>query len=65
MNINSIRLSEKCLLFTTMQLYANMKPNTSNLVIFILIEQNNNNNNNNIRRKSIICLKMKETFRTN
>lgn len=64
MNINSIRLSEKCLLFTTMQLYANMKQNTSNLVIFILIEQNNNNNNN-IRRKSIICLKMKETFRTN
>lgn len=64
MNINSIRLSEKCLLFTTMQLYANMKQNTSNLVIFILIEQNNNNNNN-IRRKSIICLKTKETFRTN
>lgn len=64
MNINSIRLSEKCLLFTTMQLYANMKHNTSNLVIFILIEQNNNNNNN-IRRKSTICLKTKETFRTN
>ena len=40
-----IRLSEKCLSFadtsfTTMHLYTNMKPNLSNVVIFILIEQN-------------------------
>ena len=40
-----ISLSEKCLpftdtCFTTMHLYTNMKPNLSNVVIFILIEQN-------------------------
>ena len=41
----SIRLSEKCLsfidtCFTTTHLYANMKPNLSNVMIFILIKQN-------------------------
>ena len=41
----TIRLSEKCLSFidtsfTTTHLYTNMKPNLSNVVIFILIEQN-------------------------
>ena len=41
----SIRLSEKCFSFTdpsfaTMHLYKNMKPNLSDVVIFILIEQN-------------------------
>ena len=40
-----IRLSEKCLSFidtsfTTTHLYTNLKPNLSNVVIFILIEQN-------------------------
>ena len=40
-----IRFSEKCpsftdTSFTTMYLYTNMKPNLSNIVIFILIEQN-------------------------
>ena len=40
-----IRLSEKYFSFTdtsitTMHLYTNMKPNLSNVVIFILIEQN-------------------------
>ena len=41
----SIRLSEKCLSFrdtsfTTMKLYTNVKPNLSNVLIFIPIEQN-------------------------
>ena len=41
----TIRLSEKCLSFTdtsftTTHLYTNMKPNPSNVVLFILIEQN-------------------------
>ena len=41
----NIRLSGKCLSFidssfTTMYLYTNMKPNLSNVVIFILIDQN-------------------------
>ena len=41
----SIRLSAKSLSFTdtsftTTHLYTNMKPNLSNVVIFILIEQN-------------------------
>ena len=40
---SNIRLSEKCLSFidtsfTTMHLYTNMKPNLSNVVIFVLIE---------------------------
>ena len=40
--INKFRflLSEKCPSFTTTHLYTNMKPNLSNVVIFILIEQN-------------------------
>ena len=43
--ITIIRLSEKCLSFTytsftTTDLYTNMKPNLSNVVIFILIKQN-------------------------
>ena len=45
MHIACIRLSEKCLSFTdtsftATHLYINMKPNVSNVVIFILIEQN-------------------------
>ena len=51
-----IRLSEKCLSFTdtsfiTMHLYANMKPNLSNVVIFILIDP-------------LFAYKTKEIFRT-
>ena len=43
--VNNVRLSEKCLSFTdtsfiTTHLYTNVKPNLSNVVIFILIEQN-------------------------
>ena len=41
----SIRLSETCLSFTdtsytTMHLYTNVKPNLSNVVIFVLTEEN-------------------------